>query len=674
MDDYRIAAAIRSGALGAKLNELSGNDGSGGGGGGSPGGGSPGGVHTREPLSKFTQFSNSGGWGLDGGGGGSPNGGGRAGGNGGRDGGSAGGGSGSSLAVGGGGGGSGGGGGGGGAASTVSAERVTKLVRMLPSSAFEGTPLGASLAADASGVESSPAPVRDAHGFADTNRAASCFAALRRLKHQPEAGPMSELEATAVSDFIFKSGGRNLTWLTHGLRSESQRRALSQVATLVSWEEAAAGSQVYTAGEAADRMYVLLVGSVQLELPRHLPQRSTFKLAQPRSPGPQRAAAASAAAGQPQLAGMLEQQAAQRGAAAAPGGARGGGGARPPGGPPWSGAGPSPGQSPGLQRASTRSGTPLASRAIAVLLRRGDCFGEEALGDVLAIGSSDSSTLPRRARPPPGDASLFPDDRGEAADADGAEEEDAEEEVGGEVPPAAGRKQTAVVMEACELLCVSRADLCAALLALRRTEVASHVAILREVPPLREFTDARLRRLARLVTPRTLPRGTALVAEGQPGSTEELFFLVRGGCRAERTIELPGRGAHTTELCLLWPKDLLGELGLLQRNANTAEVSVVADTSVEVLVLPKRHFDVLLADDAPKRTIHLIRQRYEARYPPAEVLVRRYHAAIHYKKYKSVVLDEVRRTRPSDGGRGKNASAIFGKPEWARQKLTKSAI
>ena len=64
----------------------------------------------------------------------------------------------------------------------------------------------------------------------------------------------------------------------------------------------------------------------------------------------------------------------------------------------------------------------------------------------------------------------------------------------------------------------------------------------------------------------------------------------------------------------------------------------------------------------------------EARYPPAEVLVRRHHAAAHYEKYKSVVLDEVRRTRPGDGGRGKNASAIFGKPAWARQKLTKSAI
>jgi hypothetical protein len=52
--------------------------------------------------------------------------------------------------------------------------------------------------------------------------------------------------------------------------------------------------------------------------------------------------------------------------------------------------------------------------------------------------------VPRRTRPPPGDNSLFPDDRGEAADAADADaraekEEDAEEEGAGEVPPAAGR-------------------------------------------------------------------------------------------------------------------------------------------------------------------------------------------------------------------------------------------
>ena len=135
---------------------------------------------------------------------------------------------------------------------------------MLPPSAFEGSSLS-SLAADASGVESSPAPVRDAHGFADTNRAASCLAALRRLTRLPEAGPMSELEATAVSDFIFESGGRNRTWLMHGLRSDSQRRALAKVATLVTLDEA---GQIYAAAEAADRMYILLAGSVQLELSR----------------------------------------------------------------------------------------------------------------------------------------------------------------------------------------------------------------------------------------------------------------------------------------------------------------------------------------------------------------------------------------------------------------------
>ena len=73
-----------------------------------------------------------------------------------------------------------------------------------------------------------------------------------------------------------------------------------------------------------------------------------------------------------------------------------------------------------------------------MLLRRGDCFGEEALADVLTIGNQDSSAA--RTRPPPGDASLFLDERGggEAADADSAGEE-AEEEEAAEVrlPPGA---------------------------------------------------------------------------------------------------------------------------------------------------------------------------------------------------------------------------------------------
>ena len=104
---------------------------------------------------------------------------------------------------------------------------------------------------------------------------------------------------------------------------------------------------------------------MQLELSRHL-RRSDVRSFKHAPPGPHRAAAA---AGQP-------------------------------GGPPWDGAGPSPVASPKPLRASPalkRTGT---SRAIAVLLRRGDCFGEEALADVLTIGNQDSSAA--RARPPPG--------------------------------------------------------------------------------------------------------------------------------------------------------------------------------------------------------------------------------------------------------------------------------
>ena len=92
-----------------------------------------------------------------------------------------------------------------------------------------------------------------------------------------------------------------------------------------------------------------------------------------------------------------------------------------------------------------------------------------------------------------------------------------------------------------------------------------------------------------------------------------------------------------------------------------AEASVVALTSVEVLALPKRHFDTLLGSE---RTLHLIRHRYEARYPDEEALVKRYFAAGQWQEYRGELLGEVRRTLPGEPGRGRNASAIFGNPPW----------
>ena len=56
---------------------------------------------------------------------------------------------------------------------------------------------------------------------------------------------------------------------------------------------------------------------------------------------------------------------------------------------------------------------------------------------------------------------------------------------------------------------------------------------------------------------------------------------------------------------------------------------------------------------------------------PTEV-VRRYHAAGRWDDYRSELLEEVRRTLPSEGGRGKNASAIFGNPPWARRSLKRA--
>ena len=43
--------------------------------------------------------------------------------------------------------------------------------------------------------------------------------------------------------------------------------------------------------------------------------------------------------------------------------------------------------------------------------------------------------------------------------------------------------------------------------------------------------------LAQLVDVRHYARGAALHAQGHPGSTEDLFFVVRGNCRAETRVE-----------------------------------------------------------------------------------------------------------------------------------------
>ena len=143
------------------------------------------------------------------------------------------------------------------------------------------------------------------------------------------------------------------------------------------------------------------------------------------------------------------------------------------------------------------------------------------------------------------------------------------------------------------------------------------------------------------------------------------YFIVRGNCRTERRVHVPGRGEQTVELCQLWPKDMCGEFGLFHRSATKAEVSVIAETSLEVLALPKRHFDAMLGSE---RTQSLILHKYEARCPPEDVLVRRFHEQGRWQGYKAELLHEVVRSLPSEGSKqGAGASAIFGRPNWVKR-------
>ena len=145
----------------------------------------------------------------------------------------------------------------------------------------------------------------------------------------------------------------------------------------------------------------------------------------------------------------------------------------------------------------------------------------------------------------------------------------------------------------------------------------------------------------------------------------ELFFITRGTCRAVREISVPGHGRQTLELCQLWPKDLCGELPLLQRSAQAAEASVLCETAAEVLVLPKLHFEIVTSSD---RTMQLVRGKFEARYPPPEALVARFFQEGRWKEFQKDLIGEIRRTAADQPGRkgAKLAKEIFGKPAWTR--------
>jgi CRP-like cAMP-binding protein len=106
---------------------------------------------------------------------------------------------------------------------------------------------------------------------------------------------------------------------------------------------------------------------------------------------------------------------------------------------------------------------------------------------------------------------------------------------------------------------------------------------LKEVSLFEECSQRQLRSVARIARGFDVAAGTVLTRAGEPG--DEFFLIIDGTARAD---------VSTDRHVLLHPGEFFGEMSLLDGGPRSA--TVVADTSVRLLVISRRHFSALLRD------------------------------------------------------------------------------
>jgi len=121
----------------------------------------------------------------------------------------------------------------------------------------------------------------------------------------------------------------------------------------------------------------------------------------------------------------------------------------------------------------------------------------------------------------------------------------------------------------------------------------TRVDLIRRLPLFELCSKRDLRRIAALADERTLPAGTELITEGEPGT--EFFVVVDG------EIDVRRRGRRVAQL---GAGSFVGEIALLSRSPRTA--TVVAATELRVLAIAGRDF-VELLDTLPELWLKVAR-------------------------------------------------------------------
>jgi CRP/FNR family transcriptional regulator, cyclic AMP receptor protein len=114
-------------------------------------------------------------------------------------------------------------------------------------------------------------------------------------------------------------------------------------------------------------------------------------------------------------------------------------------------------------------------------------------------------------------------------------------------------------------------------------------AVLKAVPLFASFPDDQLRLLTPVITRRSLPRSTTVMASGDP--TDSLYIVLTGRLK----VMMSDAEGKEVILSILGPGEFFGEMGLIDDAPRSA--SVVSIEACELLSIAKRDFKKCLAEN-----------------------------------------------------------------------------
>jgi CRP/FNR family cyclic AMP-dependent transcriptional regulator len=114
-------------------------------------------------------------------------------------------------------------------------------------------------------------------------------------------------------------------------------------------------------------------------------------------------------------------------------------------------------------------------------------------------------------------------------------------------------------------------------------------AVLRTVPLFMGFAEEQLRTLTAVVTRRSAPRGSIIMAAGDP--TDSLYIVISGRLK----VMMGDADGKEVILSILGPGEFFGEMGLIDDSPRSA--SVLTIEPCELLAIAKRDFKKCLAEN-----------------------------------------------------------------------------